>query len=111
MLYIKDYIEKQNGSEISINEFKAYFTNPTFMRTILNQEWSFTDAELQKLLSEVYEENISLMIEFMNKRKEIPFEEETVKPDSFEEIDDENDIFEWEPIDFDEEESKNKSFL
>ena len=75
MLYIKDYIEIQENKELSIEEFKDYFTNPSFMRTIFNRKWDFTDSELRNLLIEVYEENISAMINLLNQRKNLPKEQ------------------------------------
>ena len=102
MLYIKEFIDKKNNTEMSIDEFKNYFTNPSFMRTIFDREWKFTDAELQKLLIEVYEKNILQMIEIMKKRKEISGVEEIEKTDSFRKLSSEEDDFAWGPINFDE---------
>ena len=113
MLDIKDYIEKQKGSEISIEEFKQYFTNPSYMRTLFIKEWNFTDAELQRLLNEVYEENISVMIKFMNNRKETPIVEqveEAVNPESHEGLNDIPDNFYWDPS-MEDESFKNMSFF
>ena len=68
MLYIKDYIEKTKGKTISIDEFKKLFTNPSFMRKIFKEQWKFTDEELRKLLNEVYNKNVAIMIELINQR-------------------------------------------
>lgn len=114
MLDIKDYIEIQIGREISIEEFKQHFTNPSYMRTIFIKEWNFTDAELQRLLNEVYEENISLMIEFMNKRIKTPMSqttaEEPVQPAPAEGLNDIPDDFYWNPS-IEDESFKNMPFF
>lgn len=110
MLFVKEYIEKQNGKKISLDEFKIYFTDPTFMRKRFIQEWNFTDKELEKLLKEVYEKKLPLMIELMDKIKETPTEKKS-NPNTFDEPNNINDVFEWNTTDFTDDQSTNMSFF
>ncbi len=75
MFYIKNAIEKSIGREITMDEFKNYFTDPNYMRKLFNKEWQFNDEELHKLLTEVYNEQINNMINLMNQQKETIKEE------------------------------------
>lgn len=71
MLYIYNNIENSLGRNITIDEFKKFFTNPSYMRPMFNRKWNFTDEELFKLLNEVYNTKISTMIELMSQNKNI----------------------------------------